>query len=56
MTGSPSFTFRDRPDNPECTECSTEMTFLEQREDTFHERDVYGCSECGTTFEDRWTF
>lgn len=56
MTGLPSFTFRDAERNPECEACEEEMVFLERRRGTFNERDVYGCGECGTTFEDRWTF
>ncbi|MDY6774118.1 MAG: hypothetical protein SVS85_02860 [Candidatus Nanohaloarchaea archaeon] len=56
MTGQPTFTFRGREENPECRDCNEEMVFLEEREGAFNERDVYACKECGTTFQDRWSF
>ncbi|MDY6765804.1 MAG: hypothetical protein SVW77_00395 [Candidatus Nanohaloarchaea archaeon] len=56
MTGRPSYTFRDAESAPECRECGEEMVFLEEQGGVFNERDVYGCSECGGTVEDRWTF
>ncbi len=56
MTGQPSFTFRERDENPSCVGCGEEMEFHGSRTGTFNEKDVYGCRECGTEFEDRWTF
>lgn len=56
MTGRPSYTFRDTDAAPECGDCGEDMVFLEEKEGVFNERDVYGCSSCGATVEDRWTF
>ncbi|MDY6769308.1 MAG: hypothetical protein SVW02_04340 [Candidatus Nanohaloarchaea archaeon] len=56
MTGRPSFTFRDTEESPECGDCGTDMVFLRQEGGVYNERDVYACSDCGTTFQDRWTF